>query len=202
MDSVEVIHDPLTAIVALDPIRTRLLAELAEPASSGALATRLGLPRQKINYHLKALERVGLIEEVQRRLWGGLTERRLRASATAYLIAPAAMGLVAADRRADSSLLAIAARLIRDVAALTTLSRSSGKRLSTFSCEVDVAFRSPTERDAFHDELKSAVSALAAKYQAMPSATSRAYRVVTLAHPTVDSGQVRHQQVDDHLRRL
>jgi len=191
VSDIEVIHDPLIGIIALDPIRTRLLAELAEPASAGALATRLGLPRQKINYHLKALETVGLVHEVQRRLWGGLTERRLRASATAYLIAPAAMGPVAADQKTDGSLLSIAARLIRDVAALVSLSRSSGKRLATTSFEIDVAFRSPADRDAFQAELQDAITAVAAKYHASSSPASRAYRVVTVAHPVVDSGQVR-----------
>lgn len=191
MTDIEVIHDPLVAIMALDPIRTRLLAELAEPASAGALATRLGLPRQKINYHLKALETAGLVQEVQRRVWGGLTERRLRASARAYLIAPAAMGPVAADQNPDGSLLAIAARLIRDVASLLSLSRASGKRLATASFVFDVAFRSPADRDAFQVELQEAITAVAAKYHASPSESSRAYRVVTMAHPVVESGQVR-----------
>ncbi len=191
MKDIEVINDPLTAIIALDPIRTRLLAELAEPASAGALATRLGLPRQKINYHLKALETVGLVHEVQRRLWGGLTERRLRASAAAYLIGPSAMGPVSADQKSDDSLLSIAARLIRDVAALLSLSRSSGKRLSTTSREIDVAFRSPADRDAFQLELHEAITTVAAKYQASAHEASRAYRVITVAHPVVDSGQMR-----------
>ena len=191
MLDIEVIHDPLVAIVALDPIRTRLLAELGEPAPAGALATRLGLPRQKINYHLKALETAGLVEEVQRRLWGGLTERRLRASARAYLIAPAAMGAVAADQKSDGSLLSIAARLIRDVESLLSLSRASGKRLATTSFEFDVAFRSPADRDAFQEELQEAVSTVAAKYHASPAESSRRYRVVTVAHPVVDSGQMR-----------
>ncbi len=191
VSDIEVIQDPLIAIIALDPIRTRLLAELAEPASAGALATRLGLPRQKINYHLTALETVGLVQEVQRRLWGGLTERRLRASARAYLIAPAAMGPVAADQKADHSLLSVAARLIRDVAALLSLSRASGKRLSTTSSEMDVSFRSPADRDAFQVELQEAITSVAAKYHAAPHEASRAYRVITVAHPVVDSGQVR-----------
>ncbi|MCU1377268.1 MAG: helix-turn-helix transcriptional regulator, partial [Acidimicrobiales bacterium] len=56
MHDVEVIEDPATAVVALDPVRARLLAELAEPGSAAALALRVGLPRQKVNYHLKALE--------------------------------------------------------------------------------------------------------------------------------------------------
>lgn len=52
MLAVEVIDDPAAAVVALDPTRSRLLSELAEPASAATLAGRLGIARQKINYHL------------------------------------------------------------------------------------------------------------------------------------------------------
>src|SRR5712671_2177014 len=52
---IAVIEDPAAAEVSLDPVRARLLAELAEPASATMVAARLGLPRQKVNYHLRAL---------------------------------------------------------------------------------------------------------------------------------------------------
>ena len=56
---VEVIDDPAAAVVALDPVRGRLLAALGEPASAAELAGRTGLSRQKVNYHLRALRRTG-----------------------------------------------------------------------------------------------------------------------------------------------
>ena len=49
MQALQVIEDPAAAVVALDPVRSRLLAELASPASAAALAARLGIPRQKLN---------------------------------------------------------------------------------------------------------------------------------------------------------
>ena len=55
MLDVEVIDNPAAATVALEPVRNRLLAELGEPASAATLAARLGLARQKVNYHLRAL---------------------------------------------------------------------------------------------------------------------------------------------------
>jgi predicted ArsR family transcriptional regulator len=62
MHDVEVIEDPAAASSALDPIRSRLLAELVEPGSAAALAGRVGIARQKVNYHLRALEAHGLVE--------------------------------------------------------------------------------------------------------------------------------------------
>src|SRR5690348_4564089 len=103
MLDVQVIESPVSAAVALDPVRSRLLAELAEPASAAALALRLGIPRQKINYHLRTLEAHKLVRVAEKRNWGGLTERLLVATATSYIVSPAAMGDVAADpeRTAD-----------------------------------------------------------------------------------------------------
>ena len=68
------------AAASLDPIRARLLAELAEPGSASTLAARVGLTRQKANYHLRALERHKLVELVEERRKGNCTERVLQAS--------------------------------------------------------------------------------------------------------------------------
>ncbi|HVV18658.1 MAG TPA: helix-turn-helix domain-containing protein, partial [Pseudonocardiaceae bacterium] len=81
MLDVAVIEDPAAAEVTLDPMRARLLAELAEPGSATMLAARVGLPRQKVNYHLRELERHGLIELVEERRKGNVTERVMRATA-------------------------------------------------------------------------------------------------------------------------
>ena len=97
MLDVEVIDDPAAAMVALEPIRNRLLAELGEPASAATLAARLGIARQKLNYHLRALEAHGLAEVVGERRWGGLTERLLVATAESYVVSPVALGAIAAD---------------------------------------------------------------------------------------------------------
>src|SRR4051794_31240407 len=97
MEIVEVIEEPGAAVVALEPIRSRLLAELAEPASAAVLAARLGIPRQKINYHLHALEAHQLVQPSGERRWGGLTERLLVASASSYVVSPGALGPAATD---------------------------------------------------------------------------------------------------------
>src|SRR6266581_3250413 len=121
MLAVEVIRDPAAAAVALDPVRSRLLAELAEPASAATLAARLGIARQKVNYHLNTLEAHDLVQVAEKRKWGGLTERLLVATAASYIVSPAAMGRVAADpgrqtdRLSASYLIALAARIVREV---------------------------------------------------------------------------------------
>src|SRR3954471_1052184 len=123
MLDVTVIEDPAAAEVSLDPIRARLLAELAEPRSATMLAAALGLPRQKVNYHLRTLEEHGLVELVEERPRRGLTERVLQATARGYVVSPAALGRSGADpartdRLSTRYLIAVAARLVREVGLL------------------------------------------------------------------------------------
>ena len=79
MLELEVIDDAAVAAVALDPIRARILAALSTPGSAASVALALKLPRQKVNYHLRALEAHGLLVLAEERRWGGLTERQRRA---------------------------------------------------------------------------------------------------------------------------
>lgn len=95
MEDLRVIDDPASASAALDPVRNRLLSELRTPASAAMLAGRMGLPRQKVNYHLRTLETHGLIRVDSKKRWGGLTERRLVATASSYVVSPGALGPVA-----------------------------------------------------------------------------------------------------------
>jgi hypothetical protein len=80
-----VIDDPASACVALDPVRSRLLSELRTPVSAATLAGRMRLPRQKVNYHLRTLEKRRLVRVDSKKRWGGLTERRMVATASALV---------------------------------------------------------------------------------------------------------------------
>ncbi len=193
MLAVEVIDDPMAAAVALDPVRSRLLSELAEPASAATLASRLGIPRQKINYHLRALEAHDLVRVAEKRQWGGLTERRMVASAASYLVSPGAMGPAAADpdretygkpdRLSASYLIALAARIVREVKALLTRSAETEKRLPTLSLDTVIRFRSAAERAEFTQELTRAITHLAAKYHDEKAPGGRRHRVIAVAYP-------------------
>src|SRR5258708_10913879 len=99
MLEVAVIEDSAAAEATLAPVRARLLAELAEPGSASTLAARVGEPRQKVNYHLRELERHGLIELVEERRRGNMTERVLQATASSYVISPVVLAAVAPDPR-------------------------------------------------------------------------------------------------------
>ncbi len=189
MLDIQVIDDPAAATVALEPIRSRLLSELAAPASAATLASRVGLARQKVNYHLHALEAHGLVRLAEERKWGGLTERLLVATAASYIVSPSALGPIAVDperevdRLSASYLIALGARVVREVGALVRRAREAGKGLATLAVDTEVRFRSPTERAAFSHELTEAVARLVSKYHDESAPGGRAHRLVIVAHP-------------------
>jgi DNA-binding transcriptional ArsR family regulator len=191
MFDVAVIEDPAAAEVSLDPVRARLLAELAEPASATMLAARVGLARQKVNYHLKALERHGLVELVEERRKGNVNERMMRATAASYVISPSALAAVQPDpaRSPDQLsarwLLAVAARLVRDVGELITGAAKARKRVATFAIDGNVRFASAADRAAFATELAEAVTALVGKYHDETAERGRDHRVIVALHPSV-----------------
>lgn len=189
MLDVETVEDPAAVAALMDPLRARILSELTEPRSAANLADRVGLTRQKVNYHLRALEERGLARVAEERKWGGLTERRLVASAASYVVSPDALGPVASDparavdRLSAGYLIALAARAVREVGRLVRRARNEGKRLATLSLDTEVNFATPADRAAFTRELGEAVTGLVARYH-QPSATDgRVHRLVVLAHP-------------------
>jgi DNA-binding transcriptional ArsR family regulator len=193
MLDVTVIEEPAAAASSLDPIRSRLLAELAEPASATMLADRVGLARQKVNYHLRALEKQGLIELVTERRKGNVTERLMRATARSYVISPLALAEVqpdpdrAPDRLSARWLLALASRMVGEMGALLRGATQAGKQVATFAMDGEVRFASPADRAAFAEELAGTVTALIGRYHDGSAPSGRSYRVVVAVHPTLTS---------------
>src|SRR5437762_2204446 len=189
MLDIQVIDDPAAATVALDPVRSRLLSELVEPASAATLATRVGLARHRVNYHRPALGAHGLVRLAERRKWAGLTERLLVATAASYIVSPSALGPVAVDpnrevdRLSASYLIALGARVVREVGDLVRRAQEAGKRLATLAVDTEVCFRSATDRAAFSKELTEAIANLVSKYHDGSAPGGRAHRLVVVAHP-------------------
>ncbi|MDH4364400.1 MAG: helix-turn-helix domain-containing protein [Acidimicrobiia bacterium] len=198
---IEVIADPEAAAVALDPVRSRILAALAEPGSATTVAAAVGETRQKVNYHLRLLEAHGLLRLVEERPRRGLTERVMVASARSYAVSPEVLGPSAApdpapagsvaggttpsgfERHSSDYLLAVAARTLREVADLARRAASARRQLATLTIDTEIRFGSAAERAAFTAELASAVTGLAARYHDEWAPGGRWHRLVVAAHP-------------------
>lgn len=182
------LDDQDAAHLALAPIRRRILAALAEPGSAAGLAERLEMPRQKVGYHLRALEAAGLVQPAGERRKRGFTEK-LFVAAGAYVLDPALLqappdpdAIQAQDRHASDHLIAAASTMVRDVARMRDAAAAEGSRLLTLTVEADVSFATPADFDAFSAQAAEAVAALARKYAAP---CGRRFRLTLAAHPAV-----------------
>ncbi|RMI30659.1 ArsR/SmtB family transcription factor [Nocardia stercoris] len=188
MLDVAVIESPAAAEASLDPTRSAILAALTEPASAAMLATRLGLPRQRLNYHLKELERHGLVELLEERRKGNVAERIYRATAGSYVISPSALAAVspdparAPDQLSARWLLALGARLVQEVGTLITGAAKAQRRVATFGIDAEVRFAGAADRAAFAAELSRAVATLVGRYHDESAPGGRTYRVVVGMH--------------------
>ncbi len=186
---VDVIEDAERAQAMLHPARLELLAHLAEPTSAAALARRLGLPRQRVNYHLRELEAQHLLEVVDERRKGSCVERVYRRTGRTYAISTAALGRLGTapedvqDRFSAAYQIALASRAVRDLATLDAGARAAQKKLATFALEVDIRFASPETRNAFAEELANAVADLAKKYHDESALDGRTFSFYAGGYP-------------------
>ncbi|MGZ8830864.1 MAG: ArsR/SmtB family transcription factor [Thermoanaerobaculia bacterium] len=173
----------------LHPMRLRILDALREPGSATTVARQLGTTRQKVNYHLRELEKAGFLEEVEQRRSGNCMERIVRATATHYLISPEVLGRLAADpdrvedRFSSTYLIALASQAIRDIAAAQQATAGSKKRVATMSLQADVRFAGAAARASFAAELANAVARLVAKYHDQKADGGRTFRLIVGAYP-------------------
>jgi DNA-binding transcriptional ArsR family regulator len=189
--AVNFVGDAASASALLNPLRLQILERLREPDSASGLSRLMNLPRQKINYHLRELEKHGLIEQVEERKKGNCVERIVRATARHYLISPDALGNLATDpsqiqdRFSSTYLVAVAARAIHDLALLRTRAEKAGKKLATFTLETNVKFASASDLNAFSEELANAVARLVAKYHDEKTPGGRLYKFIIGSYPAI-----------------
>jgi DNA-binding transcriptional ArsR family regulator len=189
--SLAIVRTPERAESMLSPIRRRVLGALREPGSATTVGEALGLPRQKVNYHLRALEAAGLVEHVEDRRKGNCTERIVRATAAHYLIDPSVLGELGArpehvgDSFSSEHLAAVSARTVTELAELREGAARTGKRLPTFSLETGVRFATPAEKAEFLERLSATVTELVAHYHDGGAEGGRWFRLFVGAHPAL-----------------
>lgn len=158
------------ARLTVSPLRRRLLDRLREPGSATQLAAELGIGRQRVNYHLHALEEAGLIELVEERRRRGFVERVLRVRSAA------------SDRHAAERLIVAAGDVVRDVTRMQAAAARDGRRLLTFTIETEVAFAEPADLERFADALAAAIGQVASEFNSGATG-GRRYRLVAGAYP-------------------
>lgn len=188
--AVDVVRETARAQVLLHPARLLILEHLASPGSAASLARQLGLPRQRLNYHLRELEEQGLVELVEERERGSVRERIYRRTGDSYAISSEALGGLGSspekvrDRFSSAWQIAMASRAIADLAALREAATAAAQPLATFALEVEVRFADGAARSAFAQELADAVAALVRRYHDERAPQGRAFRFYMGAYPS------------------
>lgn len=179
----------------MEPMRLAILAHLRDPESAAGVARALALPRQRVGYHVRELEKARLVRFVGARRRGNCLEHLLQATAACYVVGPQALGAMGAtsadagrfrDRFSSAYLIAAASRTIGDVAMLRERARSLGKTVPTLTLETEIRFAGPEQQRAFANELTEAMARLATKYHNASTARGRPFRIVVSGHPCTD----------------
>src|SRR5262245_22599988 len=177
------------AALIAHPLRPRLVALAAEPVSASELAAKVGLSRQRVNYHVRQLARARSLRRAGQVRKRNLIEQRYVATARAYVLAPEVLGPLAADRApaedafSAARLVALASEAQTDVSHAVAAAAAQGKRLATLSMSADIRFESADEREAFTHALQSAVIDVIARHTSPAPASGRPYRLVVGCYP-------------------
>ena len=195
ISDVNFVDRPESVARALSPLRRQILGALEDPDSASGIARKLGLARQKVNYHLRALEKDGFVELAEERQRRGCVERVLRVTARRIVVDPTLLPgsdkeePETGDRASSAWLLAATTGVLRDVATLRQRAQSVGKPLTTATFQGDVAFKSAADLKAYTEELAGALAALAAKYHAPDAENARSFRWTTTGHPVITKSE-------------
>jgi hypothetical protein len=114
------------------------------------------------------------------------------------VISPTALADVAPDPdRAPDQLsarwmIALAARLVREVGELIAGAGAARQKLATFAIDTEIRFASAKDRAAFAEELSRSLVALVAKYHDGTAEGGRPHRVVVALHPSITDKEPRH----------
>jgi len=164
----EWVTDPRQAAELLEPFRARILSLARQPVSATELGRQLGLPRQRVNYHVRELSRSGLLKRAGRHRKRNMFEQRYVASASGYILLPELLGPVHSDWRAISDagsaayLAALTDQMSSDVA--RAVRTAGGKKVASLAIKSQFRFESAEQRDRFARELQSAVVAVIARF--------------------------------------
>lgn len=186
---VHLVDDAESLQALAHPIRLRVLDALREPASAATAARVVGQPRQNVNYHLKELERAGLVEKVGERRKGNFIETLYRAVAPTIVVSPRAAWTD--PRRLDAlreqmsleNLVVLGERLGRDAAVLLDRAAFDGEEIASAAIDAEVHLDSEQTRARFMEEYLKAVGPVLRKYSRR---RGRRYRIALATYPDPD----------------
>ena len=179
----------------LKPLRVALLKQMSEPRTCSELAEVFELTPQSVYYHVKALEKAGLVEKVAEARVRGTVEGHYQARARAYWLSPQLVGQVGGPRAAQDQaslryLLSLAEEMHTEVGRLGERS-AAGEPVPSLGLSAQIYLPNGERRGEFLDEVQQVFQALARKY-GLPQSDEEApgagetFRLALACYPALD----------------
>ena len=156
------------------------------PDSAASVARSIGLPRQKVNYHLKELARTRLVRATGERRKGHLIEKLYEAVAGTFVVSPR-LALdneqcerALRDQISLSHLLKLGEQLQQDAAGLLDRAAFDSEQIPSASVETEIRFADEQARSGFMEEYLVLLGPLLTNYGAR---SGRRFRVALATYP-------------------
>lgn len=178
-----VVSDARTMGLLADPLKSKILREMDEPRTTAELALVMGMPRQKLGYHVRQLEDAGLLASVGESRRGNCIARKLQAVARQVIVIRTdPQGSIPEDRYSGSWLMERCASTIREVGVLSSVAGKKGEKLPVLTLESEIAFDNPQDQQAFAQELSELIAALIDRYGST-SSSAIPFRFLAASYP-------------------
>ena len=189
MKDVHFIDSAGRASQLLKPLRIEILQCLAQPCSCTEIGQKLDLTPQKAHYHVKVLEKAGLVRKVDSRQKRGLQEGVYEAVARSFWLSPELVHKQGGVERAGSRMSFgyvqnLAQMVLTDIGHLSVTPDSP----PCLGMDARIRLRSVKERAAFAAELQGAIQHLAQKYgargrEAVQGSAETDFKLVLTCYP-------------------
>jgi DNA-binding transcriptional ArsR family regulator len=180
------------AVSLLHPLRIDLLKRMDEPRTCPELASLFDSTPQKIYYHVKALEKAGLVEKVEERRVRGVVEGYYQAKARSYWLAPHLVGQIGGGRAAQDQtslrfLLTLAEEVQDDIGRLGQQSEV-GQDIPSLGLSAHIYLPDGERRAAFLEDVQQIFQDLARKYGIPPDDVhadliGKGFRLILACYP-------------------
>lgn len=186
MRDVLYIDDLDTAAALLKPARLSVLRGMADPTTCTELAQTLGSTPQKVHYHVKALERAGVVEKIAERKVRGIHEGIYRATATSYWLSPRLVGQVGARRTRDQAslgyLISLAEEVQEDVGRLAA-SNDEAEHIPSLGLAAHINLGDGAAREEFMHAVTEMFQTLAERFSNTTDAPGSTFRLALACYP-------------------
>ncbi|OOE12331.1 ArsR/SmtB family transcription factor [Fictibacillus arsenicus] len=186
-----IVTEPEQAAALLHPVRSEIISLLKEPRSATELSKVMNDSAQKVNYHLKTLEKVGLVTRAGTRNVRNLVEVLYRSAGKTFLLSDS-LGLSQEtirklkDQTALAHVLSLTEKIKRD--AVSLMEEAEDEEIPSAVMEMELSLLDVEERQAFLQGYTNMLSELIKKHHNPKPGKSKTFHVSMAMYPKPEGG--------------